>query len=168
MKTICGYNFPDATLVEWIIEDYGTAAKWGEGPWVSEPMRIVWEAFGYTCIMARGPSGAWCGYVEVEKPHPWWGGRGDDWQLEAHGGITWSGEWKDGNGLWRFGFDCAHSGDLTPRDGAKSKSSLFKDYAYRDVAYVAAEVEALAKQVDAAAPFHYEAEILYVTTGASR
>lgn len=63
--------------------------------------------------------------------------------LRVHGGITWdanhcaTGE-PDGN--WWFGFDCAHSGDLTPKYPHAGD-------VYRDMAYARAETESLADQI---------------------
>lgn len=59
--------------------------------------------------------------------------------FDVHGGLTYAKEREDG--AWRFGFDCAHSGDLTP--GSRS----FGDVIYRDEEYVTAETNSLAKQL---------------------
>jgi hypothetical protein len=46
--------------------------SWDDGPWHAEPDEATWtdEATGYQCVAARGPHGAWCGYVGVPKTHP--------------------------------------------------------------------------------------------------
>jgi hypothetical protein len=49
--------------------------------------------------------------------------------------------------VWWFGFDCAHSGDVSP--GFAEYSGLFRDGAYRDRAYVEGEVRDLAQQLAA-------------------
>jgi hypothetical protein len=45
---------------------------WGDGPWQSEPDKKQWqdEATGLPCMILRGPSGSWCGYVGVHPYHP--------------------------------------------------------------------------------------------------
>lgn len=66
--------------------------------------------------------------------------------LDAHGGITYS---DAGNGkylpkgFYWFGFDCAHSGDLTPG----SSGSIGRGGAYRDIEYVREQCRALAEQL---------------------
>lgn len=52
------------------------------------------------------------------------------------------------DGVWWFGFDCAHSGDLSP---LREYEPLFNDGAYRDIDYVTGEVQSLAKQLHAIA-----------------
>jgi hypothetical protein len=51
-------------------------------------------------------------------------------------------------GLRWWGFDCGHLKDITPRDAAQSMSA---GALYRDLAYVRAQCESLAQQIDAAA-----------------
>jgi len=59
-----------------------------------------------------------CGYVGVPEGHPFYGKKYDDDKLlgaPAHGGLTFSGPSIAGShrsGLWWFGFDAAHFGDL--------------------------------------------------------
>jgi len=152
---------------------------WAEGPWSSEPDRIEWRHQGFPCLMLRHRSmGHWCGYVAVPKGHPWYG-RDDmsayelgpdghvDYdkpltQIDVHGGITYGrkcdghvchvpqpGEADDVHWL---GFDCAHSGDMSP-SATKFAGSICEPAPYekyRDAAYVRAEVESLAKQAAAA------------------
>ena len=43
--------------------------SWGSGPWDDEPDRVDFEAAGMSCLLARGPTGAWCGYVAVPPGH---------------------------------------------------------------------------------------------------
>ena len=65
--------------------------------------------------------------------------------VDVHGGLTWSDAGDDElEGLWVFGFDCAHAGDLCP-EAAKRYSSF--DGIYRDFDYVKAESESLARQL---------------------
>lgn len=59
------------------MKEYHTTNKddWGVGPWTNEPDFVVWTdaATGYRCLMRRGPTGAWCGYVQVPESHPLYG-----------------------------------------------------------------------------------------------
>lgn len=72
----------------------------------------------------------------------------DSWDLamllDCHKGLTFSGGFQpdyDQKELWWFGFDCAHAGDLAP--------GLLhgEGDVYRDMSYVIAETENLAKQL---------------------
>lgn len=60
--------------------------------------------------------------------------------FDVHGGVTYSGEFKEG-GFW-YGFDCSHCDDLSPK---------YTDYGmhgeYRGIEYVKAECASLAKQI---------------------
>lgn len=55
------------------IEYFGVADKtdWGDGPWQGEPDKRQWQdkTTGLPCLMVRGPSGSWCGYVGVPPGH---------------------------------------------------------------------------------------------------
>jgi len=62
-------------------------------------------------ILRRNSLLCWCGYVEVPEWHEINGKGYDDFCINAHGGITFS-DLIDKK--WHIGFDCAHSGDLTP------------------------------------------------------
>lgn len=101
---------------------------WAAGPWDDEPDRVDWtdETTGYPCLMRRGRSGSWCGYVAIPPDHPLhrrsYGDIEDD--INVHGGLTYSdachgdichvpapGEPDD---VWWFGFDCALAFDVSP------------------------------------------------------
>ena len=71
--------------------------------------------------------------------------------FDVHGSITYASEGDDypakGDGLWWYGFDCAHAGDLTQRDlreGWKSEA----DGVFRDEAFCIAQCEKLAEQLE--------------------
>lgn len=147
--------------------------------WTTEPDRKDWEAHGLKCAIRRvRDAGHLCGYVGIPKEHPLHGvgyydecpaleplreqvryapndeGISPEMALEVHGGITYSDNHVAGgkpDGLWWFGFDCAHSGDLSPglqshlRDAGAFTSLLGGEY--RDMAYVTRETENLAKQL---------------------
>lgn len=156
-------------------------STWGEGPWDGEPDVAEWidGATGYLCFARRGSGdlGSWCGYVAVPPEHPLYGVDYDDVQVEAHGGLTFSEEWQR-FGLYVFGFDCAHSGDLIP--GLFRFRELFGDTlpnppgTYRTLDFVRAECTALAAQLQAVATREDDAPSLpptpqrpELTTGAS-
>lgn len=62
--------------------------------------------------------------------------------LEVHGGVSWTGFFR-GETAWRVGFDCAHSGDLSPAVPARDRFGGV----YRDIAYVRAQCTKLAAQL---------------------
>ena len=49
-------------------------SSWRKGPWNSEPDKVVWvdPETGLDCMIIRSRSGSLCGYVGVERNHPWW------------------------------------------------------------------------------------------------
>jgi hypothetical protein len=137
---------------------------WGPGPWDSEPDRLEFEAHGFPCLMQRGTSGGWCGYVAVPPGHPYHGKAWDELSsLSVHGGVTYAdachgaichvprpGQPED---VWWLGFDCAHAGDYSPLMARLMAGRLRPDgEVYRTAAYVQAEVEALAAQLAEVTP----------------
>lgn len=146
----------------------------GPGPWDDEPDREEWRAFGLPCLVRRGPSGAWCGYVGLPSSHPYHGVSYSDplcghagcydhnIDVYVHGGLTYAAscdgdettgichvpqEGEEDN-VWWLGFDCAHAGDLTPKhDGLLSRFATEHGYTYRDIAYVKGETTRLAEQL---------------------
>lgn len=151
-------------------------SEWPSGEWDAEPdkMQFTDEATGLPCLIVRGGSGALCGYVGVTEGHPWFGkeydacGRTGDDYIDVHGGLTFSNFCADtddeskhichvpGPGephrVWWLGFDCAHSGDWSPRDAMYERDrpeSCFKcglHDRYRTLAYVKRQVQNLAHQ----------------------
>jgi hypothetical protein len=129
-------------------------------PWRHEPNRVEWHssATGRPCLMVRGPRGAWCGYSAVAPSHAWFGQgyrtEGPDC-VDVHGGLTYSapghGEIRHAQhaprpdepyrAWWWFGFDCSHCDDATPQHPERGGT-------YRDMAFVRAQVESLAEQLD--------------------
>lgn len=70
--------------------------------------------------------------------------------VDVHGGLTYSQQGDaDLEGLWVFGFDCAHAGDLCPVTADRFGSC--GDETYRDFAYVKSETESMARQLAAIA-----------------
>lgn len=69
--------------------------------------------------------------------------------LQCHGGITYAGRsyWTDPRAGWWLGFDCSHSGDLTPYDEFRGRS--YSGGTYRTLAYVQEQCRELATQIAA-------------------
>ena len=83
---------------------------------------------GLRFIIRRGPSSI-NAYIGVPTVHPLAGHSYNDLPIRAHGGLTFSGEGKDGNrfpaGFWWYGWDYSHCDDLCfydLKDGDYSKS----------------------------------------------
>lgn len=147
-----------------------------EGDWNSEPDKIQWvdEATGLDCLMHRAPGGHWCGYVGVSEGHPAFGKDYEGVEVEAHGGLTYSDFCQDTGDesygichipepgrphrVWWLGFDCAHSGDLSPAyDRLPGMAEIRARYprnpdTYRNREYVENEVTKLAQQLASLAP----------------
>jgi hypothetical protein len=141
---------------------------------VKHPERLIekGEHAGHQWNITNNGIGYRCGYVRVDKGHPWFGSRGDI-DAEVHGGITFSdfdvscGKGPD-DGYW-VGFDCAHSGDLPDPslvnlDGSESNRQLvesinrlfegmanFEDHSIKNTDYVRAQCLALCEQASKAA-----------------
>jgi hypothetical protein len=149
---------------------------WPDGPWQNEPDKVQWcdEATGLPCLAVRARS-HWCGYVGVSPGHPAYEKDYDDvydlsgdWDsenyLSVHGGLTFAGHCAHGpeetsichvpdpgepDNVWWLGFDCAHSGDLSPAHiRMYEKAGLgIGGEEYRDLDYVRAETTQLAGQL---------------------
>lgn len=135
---------------------------WGPGPWQDEPDRKEWKHAGLPCLMSRGPSGHWCGYVAVPPGHPAHGKHYDGVDVNVHGGLTYADKCQgaichvpepgDPDDVWWLGFDCAHARDLSPKSRAWEAANGYapiRDEEYRGVPYVTAETERLAEQLAA-------------------
>ncbi len=151
--------------------DYNKLDKFGVGPWLNEPDYVTWvdEETGYHCIIRRNPEiGILCGYVGVDGKHPLHGKDKYDFEIECHGGLTYSDSCDSGipksfwseypichkadsnDEAWWFGFDCGHGFDLSP---SYNSSELLKNiyeikkYTYKDINYVKDQCKSLAKQL---------------------
>jgi hypothetical protein len=155
---------------------------WGEGPWNTEEDHAVWvdPTTDLDCMINRGSSGALCGYVGVPPSHPLHGKQYDDVNVDVHGGLTYSRPCQEDGEIchvpqegreaeiWWFGFDCAHSGDISPRmvadmrvlkerlrtEGKEKEAAVFDEKwdhvfkpTYKDWAYVQQECTDLARQL---------------------
>jgi hypothetical protein len=101
--------------------------------------------------------------IKSPKPIPGVGEALDS--IEVHGGLTFAGlrnEFVRNSGLWYFGFDCSHAWDLLPGLDAtmkllyvdesvkwKEHQEMYGDWKYRDINYVKAECQRLARQLKA-------------------
>jgi len=164
--------------------EYTTVDKseWGDGPWQNEPDKIQYmdEDTGLPCIIKRGPTGVWCGYVGIAEDHPAFAKDYSAtilYDVEVHGGLTFANKCQEGpeeksichipgkgepDNVWWLGFDCGHAWDISPQMLANNRK-LFaetgnpiwahedRDSVYRDINYVRNEVRNLAKQLAAIA-----------------
>jgi hypothetical protein len=158
-------------IVPRTVNTYLDRTDWenGSGPWDNEPDHVQWtdKATGLPCLIHRGGTASWCGYVAVAEGHPWFE---KDYEAvepypDVHGGLTYHGYCMDsapeGEGIchvpepgqpdrvWWLGFDCAHYGDLSPR--YKRYYGTQEHETYKDAAYVIRETESLARQIKDAA-----------------
>lgn len=167
-------------------------SKWVAGPWDDEPEdKVEFRHAGFACLIVRGPAGAWCGYVGVPPGHPAHGVGyalvrvvGEEGEIDlpsVHGGLTYSNGCQGEGGhichvpapgeadnVWWLGFDCNHSGDVSPREESMhlrypEKRDLFEPqigrptgwgsfYEYRTVGYARHQTEKLAEQLTKPAP----------------
>ena len=110
----------------------------GNGEWSGEPDLLEFEAYGFKCQAKRHDDlGHLYGYITVGADHPWHALTYDEVDADVHGGLTFSNE-------GRFGFDCAHLGDVVP----KMHALTGKDFGetYKGMGYVVGELIKLAKQ----------------------
>lgn len=132
-------------------------SDWLYGPWTDEPDKVQWQdaTTKLPCLAVRNRSGAWCGYVGVPDTHPLYA---KDWcsddfpDLPSHGGINFSDHCQEtgdesrgichtgGDKVWWLGFDCAHCGDIVPRDWriCGSVGQRYRDFDY--VKYICTEL----------------------------
>jgi hypothetical protein len=147
-------------------------SAWARGEWHNEPDKVQWvdEATGLDCLLHRGPHGGWCGYVGVPETHPAFAKHYDKVDADVHGGLTYSdfcqthpsGEEHPAQGIchvpyagrphrvWWLGFDCAHSGDLSPSYAHKYREwgiTTHRNETYKNREYATSEVTRLAAQL---------------------
>lgn len=111
-----------------------------------------WHA-GLPCSVWRSPhSGAWAGYVGVNTTSPLYGVNMTlDYNIDVHGGISYSGCRSFENDFWWFGFDCWHLHDIQPeRVFSGDYSELDDEYkTYCSKNYAMRETKRLAEQLAA-------------------
>lgn len=133
-------------------------SKWGEGQWTNENDREEWRHAGFPCLAVRHPSlGHWCGYVGVPPGHACHGKGYSDIDVEAHGGLTYANACEgdvchvakpgEPEEVWWFGFDCAHSGDVSTVMSAEYRYSRVEFESYRDINYVRNWTNKIAEQL---------------------
>lgn len=144
-------------------------SKWPErGEWDNEPDKAYWVDHDteLDCLIVRNHHlGFLCGYVGVNKDHPFFQIPYYNWSSfidDVNGGLTYSDfcqntedesigichkpeKGRDKN-IWWFGFDCGHHWDISP---AYQKSEIFNIYGatYKNFQFVKNEVEKLAAQL---------------------
>ena len=107
--------------------------------YAGEPNVVAGVHRGYPWAIIRTPALHLCGYVQVPETHPLYKQPYVDFEVSAHGGLTYASEAEAPfSGYW-IGFDCAHSGDLFPRFSSSGT--------YRTVLYVRDECERLIDQL---------------------
>ncbi len=121
-----------------------------------------WKCAGLRCaVVASLELGHRCGYVGVPKSHLLHGADYDEQsvsEIEVHGGLTYANGRDfpvESDGLWWFGFDCAHYGDAPDPAIAANVTSHYmlamsSDGEIRTLEYVTAECESLARQLASA------------------
>ena len=152
------------------------------GPWeveIHDWATWVDEETGFTCLIRRNHSGAWCGYVVVPPGHPIfrrlpvsnaeWAVQDDlttgcpVW-LDVHGGVTFDGHIEcepAGVRGHAVGFDCAHSRDITPRY-AGDRYFGGSSGEYRTADYAIGQVTGMARQI---AEYQPVAQLISGTSG---
>lgn len=163
-----------------VIDKSGWArGEWDDEPdkvqWPDEatglPCLIVRGPVGAWCGYVGVPVGhPWHGkgYDDCGMYAPKPDGYEEDWYPCVHGGLTYAAGCGHGDNpargichipgpgepddVWWLGFDCSHAGDLTCMNRPE-RMSIFTDIGdeYRDIAYVRAQVQSLARQAQRAA-----------------
>jgi hypothetical protein len=148
---------------------------WPDGPWMTEDDKRQFTdlATGLPCLIVRGPYGALCGYVGVNKNHPYFGQSYSDIHAEVHGGLTFAGKCRPGDEaetichlvsegeddeVWWLGFDCSHAFDFMPKMGIIFGHD--DKCVYRDMDYVTKEIENLAIQLKQAEAIDIDHEVV--------
>ena len=108
---------------------------WPSGPWHHEPDLLMWQHAGRLCLIRRTFLGHLCGYVQAAKMDY------NEPAVDVHGGLTFGDEWPEWPGIFWLGFNCAQEGDLLP------VSICHEGETYRNLAYVIAQTEGLARQL---------------------
>lgn len=141
---------------------------WRKGPWTREPDRLDFRHAGLPCLLHRGPTGVWCGYVAVPPGHPLYQTPYNQVEasLDVHGGVTYaemcSGaichvpEPGEPDNVWWFGWDAGHAGDYCPAFDTPEMRKLgilplnrrlMGGESYRTLKYARRETERLAEQL---------------------
>lgn len=132
---------------------------------MSDLFEKEWNHAGFDCgVIMREMDGVKyhrCGYVRVLEKHPLFNvflrdfykltNSDDIYLVDVHGGITFSGKFKDDDEGWWIGFDCAHLGDRKHPDYEKWEEEngmnigIDWNAQFRDLDYVVKETNKLAE-----------------------
>lgn len=162
LKTTAGYT----------AKNNRTKLKFRHGVWTDEEDFMFWidNYSGLPCMIIRNQSlGNLCGYVGVNKSHPFYGQSYDYVEKQtnntAHGGLTFANRFKlqrfmrlltaemDSKDIhkiinyWWLGFDCAHAGDLIPGMPEEFAKISARQDTYKDFPFVIDECTALAAEL---------------------
>lgn len=108
-------------------------------PWETEPDHVLTESNGFVIEIKRHPTHKHlCGYIYIPDTdlaaHCYY-------DVPVHGG--WTHEYHDeAAGMYTFGFDCAHAGDLAP-----GMPVYHNDDIYRTMDFVLNELQVVAKKL---------------------
>lgn len=125
---------------------------------------------GPRAVVVMTNQGHHCGYVGVPPGHPLHDvgydapcpsldGQSPEAAFDVHGGLTYSDGSDDypasSDGLWWFGYDCAHFGDRPSDERVQKLQRTYPDKPFmwmelgefRDLAYCERECESLARQI---------------------
>ena len=119
-----------------------TIARPAKKPWESEPNYADWidSDTGFNCVIVREEHDALCGFVCIDRSHPFYGRRSDGkpgkhtpmaknekaaqeafFAIVVHGGITYGEPFLISSNAsvvniasWWLGFNCSHIGDYVP------------------------------------------------------
>jgi hypothetical protein len=106
-----------------------------------------WNYKDFKCKIIRNSLKSLCGYIYLEKEDLFYNKDYNDIPVDVHGGLTYASTEGD---YWVIGFDCSHSGDLSPYllETDFSYGWLKQNMGiYRDMGYVKRECERLADQI---------------------
>lgn len=86
---------------------------------IERPELVVSEGkyLGFEWVTIHNDMGFRCGYVKIEKSHPFFGKHYDDIPIDCHGGVTFAdydvpcNEEGEDDAYW-IGFDCGNYSDL--------------------------------------------------------
>jgi hypothetical protein len=138
---------------------------------VRHPEKVLSEGVhaGHEFITVHNGIGFRCGYVKVEKGHPWYGKGYDDIDCNVHVGLTFAepdvpcDKGGPDDGYW-IGFDTGHCNDATdpslPVDSGRIRNLIpANDYCtIRTQEYVEAECRSLCEQAAAASQEQHNAK----------
>lgn len=115
----------------------------------AEGDRKLFTYKGYQCKIRRHNALLHlCGYVKLPESSPFYEKdygtieEMTDYDIPAHGGLTFAGFDRDGDYI--IGFDCAHAWDIVPQMVFdRYQTTCLNDGVYRDMDYVTTNLEEL-------------------------